>query len=240
MRTILPLIFLIATSCSDRGTKGQVAHIDTLQLPDPKPKSPSAEEVQMFENCLVLFYPNYVVISSNMEYSFGHLDSLKSFLIANANTIGKNKFYLISDSNTKFSKIVSAIDILLTTKINNYEVINYQEFFGPPTTVTEQPPTSNALPNIENDSTYLIITILPNILEVKLFNQVTELKNATELNKFIINHKAGINSNKVLIVSSSDLPYSRFEPVYEVLKKHKYYEYNLMSKELPLRSTTGK
>jgi len=230
MRYLLPFLILFATGCSGQKTKEQQTHIDTLKLFDPKPEPPSAQDAQMFKNCMVLFYPNYTVIHSSTEYSFDNLDSLTNFLKTNAYAIRQNKFYLISDSSTKYSKIVSAIDVLRNTKIDNYKIINYQEYFATPEPVTIQTSISTTSTYNENDSTYFSITILKNALEVKLLNQVTELKNATELNNFITNHKSYISSKKILIISSSDLPYDKFKPVVEVLKRHEYYKYNLVTK----------
>src|SRR6476620_8962255 len=213
MRYISPFLILFAIGCSGQQTKGQQTQIDTLALFDPKPEPSSAQDGQMFKNCLVLFHTNYTVFHNGTENSFDNLDSLTSFLKIRAGDIKQNKFYLISDSSTKFSKIVSAIDILRTTKIDNYKVINYQEYFSQPEPVTVETPISTTSTYNKNESTKFNITILKNTIQVKLLNQVTELKNAKELDNFIMNRKSDISSKKILIISSSDLPYDKFKPV---------------------------
>jgi biopolymer transport protein ExbD len=230
MRYLLPFLILLTTGCSGQKTKEQQTQIDTLKLFDLKPEPPSAQDVQMFKNCMILFYPNYTVIHSGTEHTFDNLDSLTNFLTINADAIRQNKFYLISDSSTKYSKIVSAIDVLTNTAIDNYKVINYQEYFAPPQPVTIQTPVSTTSTYNENDSSYFVITILKNALEVKLFNQTTKLSTIRELDDFITKHKSGINSRKIMVISSSDLSYDKFKPIFEVLKKHDYYKYNLVKK----------
>jgi len=230
IRHILLFLIFSATSCASQEIKQQQSHIDTLKLFDPKPEPTSAQEVEMFKNCLVLFYPNYTIVTGGKKQSFDDLNDLTIFLRKNSSSIRQTKFFLISDSSTQFSKIVSVIDILGTAKIDNYRVINYQEYFAPPEPVQIQAPTSATTAFDESDSTYFKITILKEALEVNLLNQITKLNTAGDLDSFIANHKADINPDKIIIISSSDLPYNKFRPVIDVLKKHEYHKYNLAAK----------
>lgn len=230
MRHLFLFFLLYATVCSGQQNKEQGMLRDTLKLLDPKHESHSAEDIQMFKNCLVLFHPNYTVVHNDTEHLFLRLDSLAQFLKVNADSIKKNKFYLITDSTTSYSKIISAIDVLMDIKIDDYKIVNYQEYFAPPEPVTIQKPASTTQTINETDSSQFTITILKNALEVKLFNQVTRLKNTKELDDFITNNKENINSNNILIIASSDLLYEKFMPVIEVLKRHEYYKFNLLPK----------
>ncbi len=230
MRCILPFFILTVTGCSGQQTTEQQNKIDTTKLFNPNPESDEtgASDMNIFKRNIVLIQPDYYIILNGQEHKLETVDKVKEFIKSNEKQIQKEKFYIITDSSTAFKKTVSIINILVENRITNYKVINVQKYLTPPEPITIQSPTSVINTYNENDSTYFSIIILNNGINVRLFGQETKLKNTGELDEFIGTHKSDIK--KVIIIASRELSDNKFKPVLEVLKKHEYYKYNLVTK----------
>ena len=195
---------------------------------DPIPYPQEAPDA-MFKNSIVLFQQNYNLVHNGTEQSFDKLNQVVSHIEKNAALIRQKKFYIIVDSNTKFDKTVTVIDVLKKNKINNYKVINYQAYFKPPEPITIQTPTITTSEATPIDSTYLSITILENGYEVRLANKKTFLKTAKELDDFIKNNQTVIDSDKILIISNGNTPSEKFETIPAVFKKYGYFKFKLVN-----------
>lgn len=230
MRYILSFLILIVAGCSGQSASDQRSKIDTTKLFNPHPETDEigASEMNIFKRNILLARPGYYVVFNEREHEMETLDKARAFIQSNAEQIRKNKFYIITDSSTTFKKIVSVIDVLTENQINDYKVINVQEYFTPPEPVAIQTPASVETIYDPDDSTYFSITILDRGIDVKLSGQKTQLKTPKDLDEFIGTHKPDIK--KILIVMSKDLPNNKLDPVIEVLKKHAFYKFSLVSK----------
>jgi biopolymer transport protein ExbD len=231
MRYFLFFLILTVTGCSGQQTSDQQTTIDTAKLfnPNGHPDNSGANDMNMFKRAVGVVQQGYAIKLNDKETDVETLNEVESFIVSNKEAVKKDLFYILMDSTTDFKRTLSVINILTKNQITNYKVINIQKYFTPAEPVTIQTPSTVISTHIENDSSYFAITILNNGIDVKLFGQETKLKNTIELDNFIANHKADISTKKISIISSSNLKYDKFKPVIEILKKHEYYKYNLVT-----------
>ena len=124
-------------------------------------------------------------------------------------------------------KTVSIINILIENQISNYKVIDFQQDGRPETVTIQEPARVETITNI-NDTTYFSIEILDKGINVKLDGQETKLKNTDDLDTFVATHKPDIK--EILIATAKEIPDSKFKAVLEVLKKHEYKKFRLVTK----------
>jgi hypothetical protein len=101
--------------------------------------------------------------------------------------------------------------------------------FNPPEPVVIQTPTTTAS-ELRIDSNYFSITILNNGYETSLANRKVHLKTIKDFDEFIESNHRVIDSTKILIFSLHDTPSEKFKAILEVLKKHNYLKFQLVSK----------
>lgn len=231
MRSILYLPILLAIGCSGQNTSNEQVKIDTAKLfnPNPQPGDRGAEEMNILKRNIFLTRPEYYIIFNDVEHELKTIDKVSDYIKLNKAQIQKGKFYIIVDSSTAFKKIVSVINLLVENQITNYKVINIQNYFTPPEPVTIQAPTSVTTTRIYNDSTLFEIEISNTELTVKLLGQETKLTDTTTLDKFIIVHKSDIK--EILLVYAPELPKERFLAVLEIMKRHDYKKFRLITKQ---------
>jgi biopolymer transport protein ExbD len=82
-----------------------------------------------------------------------------------------------------------------------------------------------------NDSANFTIFISNDGYHLTLAHKTVVLHSRTELDKFIKTHKAVIDKKQVIVVGTRDIPYQKFKPVIELLKKYRYYRFQMMVKE---------
>jgi biopolymer transport protein ExbD len=71
---------------------------------------------------------NFVVKRSKSEgVMFLELSRLAEYVEKYADSIKQKKFFIIIDSNVRFERTLSVIDILKKNKIDNYRVYNWSE-----------------------------------------------------------------------------------------------------------------
>jgi biopolymer transport protein ExbD len=222
------MIFLLfATACTGNKTGNPEVAIDTATLFDPKPEpeEEGAAEMNLFTNAVaVMGNEGFTVHVNDKMYVCKDLEELEDSLGNDAGEIAHNKFYIWIDSSTSFKSIVSVIDVLRKVKIENYKVIHLPDFTPPEPVQITMPPSVSTI--VEDTSSFLI-HILDKSIEVTLSNNVTMVKNSIGLDTFISGHKESINSKRILIKASGGLPYKKFEPIVNVLKKHGIFKYNL-------------
>jgi biopolymer transport protein ExbD len=234
MRYFFIAILFFAAGCSGRQTAQQPSQIDTVRLFDPFPEPPSAQDVLMFKNSIALFHGNYTIINFGKENFFNELKEVSAYFEKNAVSIKQQKFYIVIDSNTKFEKTVAVIDALKKYRIDNYRVINYQEYFNPPSepVTIETPKTVTTRVVDEDDSTYLSITIFENRIETKIRDKSANLKNVREVNDFVEKNKLLIDSNKIILSAPANMPSEKFKSIIEVFKKYGYYKFQMITREV--------
>lgn len=232
MRNFLFIFLLIVTGCSGQQSTNQLSKIDTVKLFNPNSiPDYSGMEMSMFERAIAIVQQHYAIILNNKETDIETLSEVESFIVSNKGEIKKDLFYILIDSATRFKSTISIIKYLTDNDISNYKVINIQKYFTPAEPVTIQTPTSVITTYLENDSTTFYIEILTKGFKIKLFNQEINLKDINALNNLIFTHKSEIKN--INIITTKELPNNKFQQVIEVLKKHNYYRYNLVSKSFP-------
>lgn len=227
--SLILLIFFAATGCSGQQTKGQQSHVDTAKLFDPFPEQSSAQDVMMFKNSIVLFHSDFTIVHNETEKMLNTMKEVSDYFAKNAAAIRQNKYYLLIDSTTKFEKTVSVINILKKNSIDNYKVVNVQEYFKAPEPITLQTPTVVTKTVDKNDSTYLLIEISENTYKLSLLDKEAVAINGSDIDKFITQNKSLINSGKILMVTRVETPSEKMKPVLEVLKKHNYMKFQMVT-----------
>lgn len=230
MRALLFALAVFLAGCSGNQAKEQSSKVDTLTLLDSKPEPNSGEDMFMFNNCIVLFYPSYTVIHEGAENTFTELDAFSRHLQKNAALYSQRKIYVLIDSTTEAKKTVSVLDVLREYKIDNYKVINYKEYFKPPEPVTIQTPSVTTRTAPENDSSLFTIMVLDDGFLLTLLDKERTVKSSEEVDGFIIANKSFIDGNKIRIVSNADVPYRKVKPILDVFGKHGYHKYKLVAK----------
>ena len=230
MRYILFAFILTATGCSGQQTADQQTKIDTAKLFNPRghPDNAGASDMNMFKRSIAVIQQGYAMILNDKETDVESLTEVEKLIVSNKDEIQKVLFYVLMDSTTDFKRTLAVIDILTKNQVTNYKVINIQKYFTPPEPVTIQTPTSVVTAYNENDSTYFSITILDKGTAVKLFGQETKFKTTNELDSFITAHKQDIK--KIIIIMHREVPDSKFKLVLEILKKHEFQKFNLITK----------
>jgi biopolymer transport protein ExbD len=229
MKALFFSLILFSIGCSGQQTKEKSSKIDTLKLFDPKPEPNSGEDALMFKNCIVLFYPGFTIIHEGTEYTIEDFNALSGYLQKNAAILRQRKFYIIIDSSTRYEKTLSVLDLLQEHKIDNYRVINYKKYFKPPESIAIQAPTVMTQTVPDNDSTVLSVEVLNSGFHITLLNKEQKAKDGEEVDRFICANKLLIDSNKIKIVSDASVPYEKFKTIVDVLRKHGYYKYKLVT-----------
>lgn len=230
MRYFLFFIILSVTGCFGQQTSKTESKLDTAKLfnPNNHPDNAGAKDMNMFKRSIAVIQQGYAIILNDNETDVEALTEVDSLIKSNKEEIKKDLFYVLMDSTTDFKRTLAVIDILTKNQVTNYKVINIQKYFTPPEPVTIQTPTSVVTPYNENDSTYLSIAILDKGTAVKHFGQETKFKTTNELDTFITAHKQDIK--KIIIIMDREVPDSKFKPVLEILKKHEFQKFNLITK----------
>jgi biopolymer transport protein ExbD len=230
MKYFLPLFILSITSCSGQQSAEQQSKIDTAKLFNPNPQTDEigASEVNIFKRNIVLTKPDYYIVFNEKEHKLETLGKVKEFIKANGEQIQKNKFYIITDSGTSFKKTATIIKILTENQITNYKVINYLQYFSPVEPVAVQDHGPRETFTRISDSAYFSIAILENEIIVKLKGKESRLKNTDDLDQFIVEHKQDIK--EISIRMDKNTPYSKFDTIIEILKKHELRKISLVAK----------
>lgn len=232
MRIVCLLITFWATVCdAQMPVSTAKAAIDTIRLFDPKPDSSvkyaSAHSIEMFNNCIMFSRRGYSIMHNKELYQINDQKALFLFLAKHKQQLGNKKLYLLTDSSTSFTSIVSVIDKLQKLNFDNYKVLNMQQYFKAPDPVQITSPHVILSKPKEYDSSYLIITVIHHKIKVKLFSEESFLKNSRSLDSFIIANKAVILPGKIVLQGAKDVPYNEIGPVLKVLQKNDYFKYEL-------------
>ena len=216
--------------CSGQQTTDKQTKIDTAKLFNPHrhPDNAGARDMNMFKRAIAVVEGGYAIILNEKESDFKTLVEAETFIRSNKEEIKKDLFYVLMVSTTDFKTTLSVINILTKNQITNYKVINVQEYFTPPEPVTIQEPAPIETITKVNDSTYFSIEIFDKGIDVKLKGKESKLKNTGDLDLFVAAHKPDIK--EILITITKELPDSKFKAVLEVLKKHEFSKFSLVTK----------
>lgn len=228
IKFFLVAILFLTTSCNGQSEKGNSSKIDTALLLNPKPVADELVNKEMFSNCLFLFRKPFAVIIQEQEFESPEYKEVIAKIKSEAELISKQRFYVWIDSSIRFNVILETVNYLKSAQIENYRVINYQEFFTPPEPVKIETPVE--VTNTESeDSTYLVIDILSSGCRIKFMNEIRELSNVNSLDEYITKNKGRIKKDKILVKADKNTAQSVFRPYLEFLKKHEYWSFKLMS-----------
>jgi biopolymer transport protein ExbD len=229
MRITLFLFLLFSIGCFGQQTKEQSSKAGKLKLVEPKPGPPSPEDTLMFKNSIVLFRQHYTVIYDNTENTFTGLKALSSYLLKASPLLRQRKLYVLIGNNTKPEKIVSVLDLLQKHKVGNYKVVNAQEYFTPPTSNEYQAPAETISAPNAYDSSYFSIEISKDSFKLTLPGKDQTFNTSAEVDSFISANKMHIDPNKIVLFAAPHVPYEKFKPILDVLRKHEYYKFKLVS-----------
>lgn len=229
MRFFLFPLLLLVTVCSGQETKEQDSKIGALSLVEPKSEPPSPEDTLMFKNSIILFRPDYTVIYEDSVNTFPDQVSLSAHLLKTSGLLKRRKFYVLFDSSTKPDKIILVLELLQRHRIGNFKLINYQEYFKPPQPITYQTPTETRTISKPYDSSYFSIKILDDSLELSLLNKKHTIKSFSEVDQYITINKSLINPSKIVLFANANASYEKFKPVIDILRKHEYYRFKMIS-----------
>jgi biopolymer transport protein ExbD len=230
MRYFLIFLVLAVTGCSGQTTSDQQTKIDTAKLfnPNGHPDNAGAKDMNMFKKAIAVVTGGYAIMLNDKETDFETLGEAETFIISNKEEIKKDLFYILMMNPADFKTTVSVINILKKNQITDYKVIDVQLYFTPPKPVTIEIPTSVVTTYHENDSTSFSIEIFDKGINVKLRGNESKFKATSDLDTFVSTHKQNIE--KIIIRISKELPDNKFKSVIEVLKKHGFTKFNLISK----------
>ncbi len=221
------MLLLFSFDCLGQA-KEQPSKADKLNLADPKPGSPSPEDTLMFKNSLVLFRKGYTVIYNSTANTFTNLKALSSYLQKTSPLLKRRKVYILIDSNTKPDKIVSVLDLLQKHRIENYKLVNHQEYFKPPPSNEYQVPPKAITVTRPDDSSYFSIKIHKDSLELTLLDKKQIVGNSAEVDKFISANKMQIDPTRIVFFADANTLYEKFKPILDVLRKHGYYKFKII------------
>ena len=225
---VIGSFLLLASSCKGQIDKNNHSNIDTAKLLNPIPVAGEFVNKEMFTNCLLLFQKPYAIIIQEKEFESPEYKEVIAKIKSEAELISKQRFYVWIDSTIRFSLVMETINHLKTAHIENYRVINFQEFFTAPEPVKIEQPIE--VTNTESeDSTYLVIDILSSVCRIKFMNETRELSNVNSLDAYITKNKERIRKDKILVKADKNTPQSVFRPYLEILKKHEYWSFKLVS-----------
>lgn len=230
LHLLLP-IFAIACSGQEPG-KQQQAVIDTAKLFNPHAQpgeEGSAEEAtNMFTRSIVLFKPGYYFMLKKQEHKLEKEKDVKRFIGENKKEMKKSKVYIMTDSNTAFSKILSTINLLKEQQVTDYKVINIDQYFAPkqPHEITTPKSVTTTITPGSDD---FAISLQKNKITVKLSGKSQELKDFAALDHFITANKSSIDTKKILVVGDKETKSEFFKSLTEVLTKHKYFKFSMVS-----------
>jgi biopolymer transport protein ExbD len=230
MRYVLLVISLSTLGCSGQHQRGKQSAIDTGKLFNPTMhvNNGGASDLQIFERNIVLREAGYYTRLNGQEHEFKDLSLLKTFIKISKPEIRKGLIYLLVDSSTFFDKTYAVINALIENEITDYKVINVQQFFAPPEPVQLQMPTS-VVAQVLDDSAYFTLRPLDNTIDVTLFGKRTSLKDTGALDVFLFTHKEKIK--KVEIIQTKNLSVEKLNPILDLLKRHGYLKFYLVSEK---------
>ncbi|MDQ3682099.1 MAG: hypothetical protein M3352_03375 [Bacteroidota bacterium] len=230
MRHFFVLVTCIATSCSGQEVKQQNIRKDTIKLYIPKSSKEDFASIEDLKHCIFLNQEDYTVVIN--EKRFQHLTEPKlfDFLKNNKKEIVSHKLSLIPDRNVSYKRIVDMLDLLTSLEIKNYKIVDVESNFSLPTqtqVIIERPAE-----NIDyNNTSFLTVTFLNENLIIVHLHKSDTLKNTEELDKYLTKNKLRINTKKIFIRSSSETSYNSFKPIMDILQKHEYYKYELITND---------
>lgn len=232
MRYFLFFFILTVTGCAGQPSSPEQSKIDTAKLfnPNGHPDNAGARDLNMFERAIAVVESGYAIRLNDKETNFRTLFEAENFIISNKEEIKKDLFYILMVSTTDFNTAVSVVNVLTKNQVTNYKVINVEQYFTPPEPVSIQAPTPVETTTRLNDSAYFLIEASDKDITVTLHGKESNLKNLTDLDLFVAEHKQNIK--EIVIAVDKNIPAVKFTSVLEVLKKHELNKFSVVSKRV--------
>ena len=82
-----------------------------------------------------------------------------------------------------------------------------------------------------NDTTYFCIALNKSKTSIKYKGTWRQLESHEQLDKFISDHKAQIDTDKILIVAPANTVYNDFKFLIDILKKHDLMKFHLVAEK---------
>ena len=217
------------TSCKGQQAKTKETSTESLYFNEPKPepidKNLNLHEV--YKNCIAFKIDKNIVVLNKRQSILRKGKEFEYFISNHSFEFKKQKIYILYDSTIKYSEIVNLLDLFLTLKIKNFEIVDTDLYLKPEEPLVVDLPKSVAK-EIHYDSTDFIITILDNSINIDLLKRTQQLKNPNELDIFIQKNSKSIDPLKIYLKSKASLPYDRFKDVKNILKRHEFYKFKII------------
>ena len=229
---LVSLFTLLLFSCSGQEAKAKVEKIyyDTLNLLKPKISKEDIALPQDYKHCIDLTKSGYIVVINGVKHQTSNEQELLSLVKKARKDIIKQKLSIISDSQTSYEKIITALDLMTDQKIGKYKLISVDGRLPQTSPIIVQRVKPFKKDVDLADSTVLVILVLDNSFEISFLNKRNVHTQISDLDKFIVANKRTIDPYKIVVTGFADLPYKAVEPVTSLLTKHGYCDYHIISK----------
>ena len=231
LRIIILLSFFVWTSCNGQQIKNDKTHIDSLNLTEPRPElvDENLRFDEVYKNCIAFKLDKNVIVLNEKQKFLSKGKEFEDYIHSHADELKKKTFFILYDSNIKYTEIIDLLDLFQKLKIEKYKILDMDLYFKSPPPIIVETPKSVSTKSDLNDSTNFIITILDNSINVQLLKRNETLKNAADLDKFIYTNIKKIDISKIYLKSNASLPYDKFKGVKAVLKKYEFYKFRIIT-----------
>lgn len=226
MRFLFLIAILFVTSCSaqhkpEQQSKVDTSKIDTTKIFNPKPNPNDDLTLENLSKLNTVYIQDdfNVFLLNEQEYKIPYRDTLKNFLNKHFAEISQSRFFIVYDgSEDEFPRIVSVINSLRESNIDNYRVINIQNYLNQVATTTFSEPE---IVTVDHDeSSDVKIGIGQKNYKLLLSNQTEVFTDTLDIDKFIKKNKESIATKKIILISEKNIPFNRVKPIINILKKH--------------------
>lgn len=226
--------FLIMLICYGVNSYGQTKNLNksSTRIYKSEFSKPLQKDTAPFDphkHCILITQKNYTIILNKKNFQIQSDQKLLSFLTRYRKEVIPHILSLIIDSTVSPEKMVAVLDIMQVVKIPNYQVISLDSISTPKILAVKQPTLVSVTSEIINDSSALLIAFRKSRIIVKLDNKTDTLNTPLELDAYISLNKRKILKEKILLQGNSNARHEEFKPILDVLKKHKYYSFKLIT-----------
>ena len=248
MRYILFSILLIITSsCHGQQNNDQQVYVNIDSLFDAdKSQKTDYDLKQVMKNCLVMQDNSVAVfIIQSESVAVKSLSELPGIFKKQKGIISKSTFYFFFDKSDSFRIVNQIIDYIEQQQIKDYKIDQIENLtkqaalenllkitkpFKPSLAAPIVIPQSVQIKSKSIDSSYFVVNGLENnYYYISFLNKNTTIKGKTALDKFIQRRIALIKNGKIVIESYENTKYEAMKPVFDILKKYKYYKFQLLT-----------
>ena len=207
------------------------AAIDTVRLFNPQPDDANDRYSQdVFRNSAVLIQWRYGITVAGRQQRVKDVVQIKDSIIKYADSLRPHRFFIITDSATAFSEIMTVIAQLQALKIDNYRVMKARGFFKPEAPVVPYTPPTITVTTRPASPDDLSIAVLPESYNFSRNGTETAFSDTSQIAALLENPRQFTPGNRIIIYTYENTQYARVEGLIKVLNDHKIYTFNLLTR----------